>query len=386
MTISVLVNMSTLVVGGGVQIGVSFFEFTSNFKNNDIDFHFLLSKSIFDNLSKKQLHNSNYILIEESPAKILKGWKSRRAILEIEKNINPDLVYSLGFPSYIRFNNIEIGRYTNPWEIYPTKSVWRLLPVHERLFVWLRAKYRIQWAKNAAYYETQTIPAKVAMSKLLGLTDRRIKVIPNSCNPIFLSHRSISIEKKSSNKKVIFCLSAAYRHKNLEIIPYVAKHLKTIAPDLSIKFILTLPLNSNLWREIEAKAQEFQVIENLENIGPLKLQDCIAQYRDSNAVFLPTMLEVFSATYLEAMAMHRPIITSDLSFAHACCGKAALYFDPKSSLAAAESIHSVIKDSTISDKLVKNGIQQLKFFPDSLHKHKLIIGWLREIADSEPIR
>ena len=386
MTISVLVNMSTLVVGGGVQIGVSFFEFASNFKSGDIDFYFLLSKSIFENLSEKKLKNTNYRVFNNSPAKIIKGWRSRREILEIEKNLNPDLVYSIGFPSYIKFNKIEIGRYTNPWEIYPTRAAWKLLPLHERLFVWLKTKYRIQWARNISYYETQTIPAKVAICELFRLSERQIKVIPNSYNPIFKENISISQQKKTSKQKVIFCLSAAYRHKNLEIIPSVAKHLSSIDPDLPVKFILTLPQDSKLWNEINAKAQKFEVEEKIKNIGPLKLQDCVTQYKDADAVFLPTMLEVFSATYLEAMAMLKPIITSDLEFAHASCGDAAIYFDPKSSLAAAESIHTVIKDSTISDRIVKNGREQLKLFPDFFHKHKLIINWLREIADKEGIR
>jgi glycosyltransferase involved in cell wall biosynthesis len=381
MAISILVNMSTLVVGGGVQIGVSFFEFATNLKSNEFQFYFVLSRPVFDNLSKIQLHNSNFDLIEDSPAKILKGWKSRRKILELAKNINPDIVYSLGFPSYIRFNNIEIGRYTNPWEIFPSKMAWKLLSLRERLFVWLKAKYRIYWAKNVSYYETQTIPAKVSIIKLLGLSDSRVKVIPNSCNPIFLNHKFRSRPKKISNQKIIFCLSAAYRHKNLEIIPYVAKHLKIIAPELVAKFILTLPLDSTLWREIEAKAKELGVNNHIQNIGPLKLQDCIAQYSDSDVVFLPTVLEVFSATYLEAMAMHKPIVTSDLSFAHASCGEAALYFNPDSSLSAAESIYSVLIDAKLRDYMVNKGVSQLRQFPDSLQKHELVLDWFREISE-----
>jgi glycosyltransferase involved in cell wall biosynthesis len=386
MTITVLVNMSTLVVGGGVQLGVSFFEFASKFKSNDFQFHFILSGPIFDNLEKNKLNNSHFELSEDSPAKIFKGWKSRRKILELEKNINPDIVYSLGFPSYIRFKNIEIGRYTNPWEIFPTKMAWNLLPPRERLFVWLKAKYRIQWAKNVSYYETQSIPAKVGIIKLLGLPDKKVKVIPNCCNPIFLNHKFITKKRKTKNEKIIFCLAAAFRHKNLLIIPKTLKHLNTIAPELETKFILTLPFDSDLWFEIDAEAKVLGVENNIKNIGPLKLQDTIIQYEDSDVVFMPTMLEVFSATYLEAMTMNRPIVTSDLSFAHDICGEAALYFDPNSPISAAESIHSVIKDSKISDKLIENGAQQILTFPDALHKHNLVIDWLRKISELEAIR
>ena len=36
----------------------------------------------------------------------------------------PDLVYSIGYPSYINFNNVELGRYTNPWEINSEPLPW----------------------------------------------------------------------------------------------------------------------------------------------------------------------------------------------------------------------------------------------------------------------
>ena len=378
--------MSTLVVGGGVQIGVSFFESATNLKSNDIDFFFLLSTPIYNNLSKEKLSRGNFVLIKDSPAKIFAGWKSRKKILEVEKNANFDLVYSLGFPSYVRFKNIEIGRYTNPWEIFPSKLAWRSLPIFERLLVWSKAKYRIQWSKNLIYYETQTIQAKLAIKKLLKLSSSQIKVIPNSYNPIFDNNSQIYRQTKSSNKRVVFCLSAPHKHKNLEIIPNVAKHLITIAPDLSVKFILTIPFDNSLWIKIKEKARKMNVEKNIENIGTLNLKDCVSQYNNSNAVFLPTLLEVFSATYLEAMAMKKPIITSDLNFAHECCGNAALYFNPESSFSAAEAINSVIKDKSTSTRLVQNGTIQLKKFPTSLSKHNLIFDWFREIVNSEAVR
>ncbi len=42
-------------------------------------------------------------------------------------------------------------------------------------------------------------------------------------------------------------------------------------------------------------------------------------------VFIPTLLEVFSATYLEAMLMKKPIIASDLEFSRDICGESAYF-------------------------------------------------------------
>ncbi len=43
---------------------------------------------------------------------------------------------------------------------------------------------------------------------------------------------------------------------------------------------------------------------------------------------MPTLLECFSASYLEAMYMKKIIFTSDLPFAHTVCKDAAFYFAP----------------------------------------------------------
>ena len=45
-------------------------------------------------------------------------------------------------------------------------------------------------------------------------------------------------------------------------------------------------------------------------------------------MILPTLLESFSATYIEAMFHGKTILTSDLDFARDVCGEAAFYFDP----------------------------------------------------------
>jgi len=380
--IKVLVNTSTLVVGGGIQIGVSFFEFTKNYKGNDFEFYFIFSKPILDNLTENSVDDKFTFFVKISPARPFFGWTSRRKIREIEKSINPDIVYSLGFPSYINFNKLEVARYTNPWEIFPAKLAWSLLSANEKTVIWLKTKYRIYWAKNAAYFETQTLSAKLNIEKKFGILPDNVKIIPNSTNPIFVDRTNFSTDSKQPKYKGIFCLSAAYSHKNLGIIPDIAKRLLMIEKKISFKFILTLPSNSKVWKEIDRYSKKLDVSQYILNIGPLNLHDCFRQYETASLVFLPTVLEVFSATYLEAMAMHKPIVTSDLEFAHEICGNSAYYFDPKCPNSAAKSIRTVLNDQDVSDKLIKSGIQQLKKFPTSKQKHLSVLKWLKEIHNN----
>jgi glycosyltransferase involved in cell wall biosynthesis len=78
------------------------------------------------------------------------------------------------------------------------------------------------------------------------------------------------------------------------------------------------------------EARRYSVSDSIFNVGWLTLSECIDWYNRSDIVFLPTLLETFSATYLEAMRMGRPIVTCDLDFARDICKDAAAYFPPLS--------------------------------------------------------
>jgi glycosyltransferase involved in cell wall biosynthesis len=47
-------------------------------------------------------------------------------------------------------------------------------------------------------------------------------------------------------------------------------------------------------------------------------------------LFFPTLLETYGFPYIEAMFFKKPILTSDLDFAHSICEDIAFYFNPHS--------------------------------------------------------
>jgi glycosyltransferase involved in cell wall biosynthesis len=77
-------------------------------------------------------------------------------------------------------------------------------------------------------------------------------------------------------------------------------------------------------------------------------------------MLFPTLLESLSATYLEAMQLDLPILTSNLDFAHEICGPAALYFDPWSVQSILETIVRIRKDTDLRSRLVRAGHERLK--------------------------
>jgi len=376
----IIVNASTLVIGGGIQIGLSFIQ--ESLRITSVDWIYLVSPGIYSNLEPGLQSNYRVILIENSPAKLLKGYASRKKIYSICKKIKPSIVYSIGFPSYIWFNEMEIGRYTNGWEINSPPLPWDTIknPL-SKIITKAGIKYRLLWARNANFIETQTEAAKKGIIRNTGIEPERVFVIPNSPNQVFVENGlkerlDLLYEKKDD---IAFCLSAPYAHKNLELIPEVAYWLCNKFKK-RVSFILTLPKDSEVWRNIEIEAEKLNVNNLVTTVGVLKVNECIEYYRKSKIVFLPTLLEVFSATYLEAMAMKVPIVTTDLEFAHDNCKDAAIYYEPRNSKDAALKIKNLLDDNYLYEEQIKKGVKILNSYPTIEEKFTLLLQTFTKIS------
>jgi glycosyltransferase involved in cell wall biosynthesis len=337
-------------------VGVSFIHLALS--RADFDFFFIVSPEILAQLPDATRNRLNLKVAKHSPARPLTGAVTRMEIKAIEREFSPDVVYSLGFPSYVMFSTPEIGRYTNPWEMNLPPIPWHLLGnPYKRIKTHLEIFYKQAWAKRADWFETQTEAGRLGIINRLGVDADRVYVVGNSLNAAFGSQNGSDTKPAASTRDalpIVLCLAADHLHKNLEIIPNVCKDINH-RQGVRCRFLLTLPLTSNRWLRIARDSKRLGVEDLVQNLGELTLAQCVDAYRVASVVFLPTLLEVFSATYIEAMQMMRPVITPDLPFARDVCHDAALYFDPKSTSSAAECIALALVDKQVYLNLVAQG-------------------------------
>ncbi|MCI7164313.1 MAG: glycosyltransferase, partial [Butyricimonas virosa] len=97
-------------------------------------------------------------------------------------------------------------------------------------------------------------------------------------------------------------------------------------------------------------------------LGKVNVNQCPFLYEQSDIMFLPTLLECFSASYPEAMKMKKPIMTSALGFAKGLCGEAAIYFNPLDARDIADKIYKLNEDEILKRNLITAGIKQLTKF------------------------
>lgn len=182
------------------------------------------------------------------------------------------------------------------------------------------------------------------------------------------------------NKALLFSLTRYYPHKNLEAIV----ECFTRYPDemSGVVCLITIsasdhPRAAMLLRTIKNRGLEQRII----NIGPIRQEALPAYYRQARALLLPTLIESFSATYIEAMAYGCPIVTSNLDFAREICADAALYFDPNDPASMKNAILAVARDNGICRILSEKGRNRARMFWKSWDDIAGdIIGDLEEIA------
>lgn len=233
--------------------------------------------------------------------------------------------------------------------------------------------------KHADYYVTETEDASTRLAKKLKIERGKVFTVNNAYHGIYNTpDKWLNVSKKVTNASgfKLITISAFYPHKNLAIIPQVIDYINANYPDFEFTFILTFDESKF------PKLSEDQK-RHLLFLGKVNIEECPPLYQQADALFMPTLLECFTVSYLEAMKMKIPILTSDLPFAYDICQDAALYFEPLNPKSVGESIFKLAKDENLRHTLIKNGSNQLKRFGTATDRAKSYISILEKINKHE---
>lgn len=283
------------------------------------------------------------------------------------------LVSGLLLPLYIRFKNFhtvvnlgDIPVLTNakqlmlfdwPYAMYPNSEAWNRLTWRESFVKKLKLrlfKYNLSFV-DELFCQTQIAADRI--HRIYGFTQTYI--LPNAVDLNNLG----SVQPKTgelNGKFIVGCLSHYYSHKNLETLCEVFKEISD--EEVPIRLKLTIdPLDGEGARKLINWIQS-ESISNIELVGRVRSEKVPDFYASIDAMILPSLLESFSGTYVEAMYHNLPILTSDLDFAREVCGKAALYFDPLNRDSMKEAIYLLHKDKKLRLSKVYAGKRRLQDF------------------------
>ena len=367
-----LINASNLKAGGGVQVADSVCCQLNRFKEH----HFVVVLSPYMSSTKERLEGLENVevFIYEIPndfKTIVLGRDHFLDHLVSEKDVKA--VMTVFGPSRWRPKVKHLSGFALPQLVIPESPYFLRMGKTEQLKWWLWCGIR-KWSfeRSADWFWTENPFISARLNKLFRT--KKVYSVTNFYNQVFDSQEKWRRSIKLPEFDGVTCLSisANYPHKNFGIIPDVIKAMRSLHPEVNLRFVLTIDEKE---MSVDDDVKDFIIF-----IGKVDVAECPNLYEQADIMFMPSLLECFSATYPEAMRMEVPIVTTDLEFARGLCGEAACYYSAIDAKAAAEAIYKVGTDKDYAQKLITNGRKRLQLYDNYEQRAEKLVRLLEKIA------
>ena len=277
-----------------------------------------------------------------------------------------DLVFNLA-DLVVRTKVKQVYLFDWPYAINPNSVVWQRMDRRDWLVRKIKLSLLRRRIRRPVVTIAQTPVAKEALERLYRLPN--VAIVPNA---VSLDNLDTTGEQRfalPAGRKLLY-LTYYYPHKNLEILMDVAVKIRELRRDYRIILTIAANQHKNAARLLQ-EIHDRDLGEIIVNVGPVAMADVPSLYRSCDGLLMPTLLESFSGTYVEAMFHGIPIFTSDLDFAKGVCGEAACYFDPHDAHDIVSKLDTVFDDPSRSTSLMEAGRRVLASLPDWSHAFKL---------------
>ena len=276
----------------------------------------------------------------------------------------PFVIYKLR-PDLVHFTHF------NKPILYFGKSVVTIHDLIKHFF-----KGRLNTTKNAAIYwikhffymvltevtirtNTIIVPSdfwRDYIIKNFKVSPKKITTTHEAVDPGFLTKiNQLNQESETSNKpsNYIIYTGNLYPHKNVKVIIEALRLL----PNIKLKIICARNYFTN---RIEKLAKKYHVYKQIEFLGFIPDTEFKKIYSQAIALVHPSLMEGFSLTGLEAMALGCPVISSNSSCLPEIYQDSVLYFDPNNPNDLADQIDKLNKSPKLRQKLLDLGSKQVQ--------------------------
>lgn len=369
---NILVNCSNLKAGGGLQVADSICSQLNNYHQHR--FYIVLSSYLESTKHKIKCYGNVEVYTYNIPNNLKTILLGRDKFLDkLVANNNIDIVLTVFGPSRWCPKVPHLSGFAMPHLVIPESPFFISQPLAQRIKWNLWCKIR-QWSfkRSAKYFWTENPYISAKLEKLL--MNRTVYTVSNYYNQVFDKPEKWIKSIKLPEFDGVTCLSISthYPHKNFEILIECVRILKEKYPKVQVRFVLTFTENE--------MPVPHDVRDSFVFIGRVNVAECPSLYEQCDMMFMPSLLECFTACYPEAMRMEKPIVTTDMAFAKGLCGNAACYYSAVDSVAAAEAIYKVATNKDYARQLIENGKKQLKTFYNYSQRAEKLISILEKIS------
>lgn len=375
---NLLINCTNLSGGGGIQVANSILRLLHLFPEHR--FIAVGSKAMAPTLEAIKNYENVETIEYSYPSS---NWKSlitgRNIYLDsLVENNAIDCVLTVFGPMKWRPRCQHLCGFALAHVILNDSPFWKKLKLTDRVKWKIRAYlWRIIFRRSSHNFYTENEYISTKLQSLMR--NSQVYTVTNYYNQVFDNPEEQKIFQLPPCQDGCFRLldiASSGLHKNQELSLEICKILRNDHPDFKFQFVFTLTPS-----QFPEVPDEFK--ENFVFIGAVPNEVCPSLYEQTDASFQPTLLECFTATYVEAMRMKKPIITTDLEFAKGICKDAAAYYSATSAQSAADVIYQVASNPSLQSKLIDNGVRRLSAFDNQTVRAEKLIKICEKITSKQ---
>ncbi|WP_128548186.1 glycosyltransferase [Larkinella soli] len=333
----VLVNAINLSTAGGLTVALNFLRELRQLKPPECKVHVVGPAGCgYEDLAGENFHI--HCLSSWQTVWWLRPYAEFR-VGELLKKIKPDVVFTMGnFALPIRLRQVVL--------LHLPHLVYADLPeIRSRLGFRGSCKNRLRtrlFRRRLKYVSTLLVQTQTMRDRI----SRRfspmppIELLPNAYTQLDNGKQNEILLPKAAGLKYLICLSRYYPHKNLEGLLDLANLIKKAHKPFRIITTIDARHHPGAKKWLNRRQQE-SLEEIVINLGTVPAASVPGLYGQVDGLILPTLMESFTATYVDALHFQIPIFTSERDFAVEICGDCAYYFDPLS----AQSMLAVLENA-----------------------------------------
>ena len=200
---------------------------------------------------------------------------------------------------------------------------------------------------------------------ILNIDPGRIKVVYQSCDPIFCtavdeSRKQQVREKYKLPSQYLLYVGTIERRKNLLGVVKAMRQLKQgLDPHLVV-----IGRGRGYKQEVVEYVQSQQLNERVHFLSDVAFTDFPAIYQSAAAFVWPSLFEGFGIPITEALWSRCPVITSVGSCFAEAGGASSIYVPPENENALSQPIARVLEDNALADKMREEGYTYVQRFRD----------------------
>ncbi|GAA4426868.1 hypothetical protein GCM10023188_09370 [Pontibacter saemangeumensis] len=200
--------------------------------------------------------------------------------------------------------------------------------------------------KRVKYVTVISNYSKLKLLSATGIPAEKVHVIPNC---VQLSDQDFKPKKDINRQKPVLLQIGTKPNKNLENVVEAIK-------GLSCQLLIIGKLSVTQVQLLNAAQIDYENCFSLEYIEVLQL------YYRADIITFVSFYEGFGMPIIEANALGRPVITSNITAMPEVAGDGAILVDPYSSSQIREAITTLVENDSFRDDLIAKGLANVQRF------------------------